>query len=405
MNSNFDVIIVGSGPGGAFLGYLLAKKGIKVVVLEKSTSLERDFRGETIAPGSVYLLKKLGILDDIPEENYLKVRNLLMFDKNSKLLSLQFKNFKHPQKFGIDIPQPTVLNAIINKSLQYDNYTYLNGTKCYDLVENDLRQVIGVKCKTSNGKSFTLKSSLVVGADGRFSKVRDLSKLPFTKTEYDRDLIWFKVPRPKSWTDANIIKVEKNDHLIILPTHPDLLRIGTYIQNNGWAEARNQGLNDFKKKVIQLEPSLEYEINTHISSWKDTTLLKIFSTYSPNWSRDGLILIGDAAHTLSPILGQGVNVAMQDSYSLSTYIIRAINRRKNKESVVKKIELIDFEKNRKNEVSYIKSFQDKQEKSLAAASNISCLLRKYKMKLLNKHPLKYYIMSKLQYGDLYREKP
>lgn len=392
-----DVVIVGSGPGGALLGYLLAKSGVDVLVIEKSSSLKRDFRGETIAPGSVFILKRLGILDKISSDNYLKVQQMIMYDKDDKLFSIEYKNFEHEQKYGIDIPQPTILNTILNAASYYKNFLYLNDTSCVELIENSSGEVTGIKCKKGS-ESFEVKSRLVVGADGRFSTIRKLSRLAFKKEGYQRDLVWLKVPKPQGWVDANIIKVDRDDHLIILPTYPDLLRIGTYVEKNGLSEARALGLETLKQKVISLEPKLEDTINEHIKEWKDTTFLEIFSTNVPKWSRDGLILIGDAAHTLSPVLGQGVNVAMQDAVELAPYIEAALQSRKEEDSSLKSEAFIEFEEKRQKDVSFVSKFQAEQERSLAARTDEECSERKIKMKMLDSNPLKYRMMSPVQYG-------
>ncbi|MCM3651763.1 FAD-dependent monooxygenase [Metabacillus litoralis] len=392
-----DVVIVGSGPGGALLGFLLAKSGVDVLVIEKSASLKRDFRGETIAPGSVHILKRLGILDKIPSDAYLKVQQLIMYDKDDQLLNIDFHNFEHEQKYGIDIPQPTILNTILNEASQYKNFLYLNDTSCVDLIENSSGEVTGIKCKKGS-ESFEVKCRLVVGADGRFSTIRKLSRLNFKKEGYQRDLVWLKVPKPQGWVDANIIKVDRDDHLIILPTYPDLLRIGTYVEKDGLSAARTLGLEHFKQRVIAIEPKLEDTINEHIKDWKDTTFLEIFSTYVPKWSRDGLILIGDAAHTLSPVLGQGVNVAMQDAVELAPYIEKALQSQKEEDFPLKSEAFIEFEEKRQKNVSFVAKFQEEQEKRLGARTDEECNERKTSMKLIDSNPLKYRMMSPVQYG-------
>ncbi|OJD59111.1 FAD-dependent oxidoreductase [Bacillus sp. BH2] len=397
-----DVVIVGSGPGGALLGYLLAKSGIDVLVIEKSATLKRNFRGETIAPGSVSLLKQLGLFDKIPKDQYLKVQKLLMYDKDEKLLGIDFKNFNHEQKYGIDMPQPTILNVILKDADQFENFSYWNDTTCMELTENEAGEVDGVICKKGS-ESLQVKSRLVVGADGRFSTVRKLSKLQFEKNEYDRDLVfWFKVPKPEGWPEewkeTSIIKVDRNNHLILLPTFPNLLRVGMYIENNGISETYAQGIETFREKVIALEPRLEEVMQEHIKDWNDTSLLKIFTTFAPKWSRDGLVLIGDAAHTLSPVLGQGVNVAMQDAVELAPYIIQGLQKEDVQAEPLKHELFIEFEEKRKKIVSFISNFQEEQENGLAAKTDQECKERVIKMKMLDNHPLKYQMMSPIQYG-------
>jgi 2-polyprenyl-6-methoxyphenol hydroxylase-like FAD-dependent oxidoreductase len=154
----------------------------------------------------------------------------------------------------------------------------------------------------------------------------------------------------------------------------------------------------FKKKVISLEPKLESAIQEHINSWKDTTLLKIFSTFVPKWSRDGLILIGDAAHTLSPVLGQGVNVAMQDAVELAPFIIQGLQAPGVQAEPLKCSIFAEFEEKRKKNVAFVSKFQEEQENSLAAKTDQECKDRIIKMKMLDNHPLKYQMMSPVQYG-------
>lgn len=395
-----QVVIVGGGPAGMLMGLLLARENIDVLVLEKNKSLERDFRGETIAPGSVYLLKKLGIFRELEKHGFVKVNKIKMYDRDEKLFSVDFDRFDHPQKFGIDIPQPVVLEAIKQQALKHPNFYYIDGALCMDLLkEND--QVVGVRYKQEQDVK-EIQSQLVIGAEGRFSRIRSLAGFRMKKENFSRDLIWFKVPKPANWEEGNLIKVHKHDHVIILPTYPNYLRVGTYIPLGGNAYIKSKSIDWFIDKVCRIEPRLREPMKEHITSWEDTTLLKIFTAHVDEWAKDGIILIGDSAHTLSPILGQGVNLAMQDAYELLPYVKDGLSTYKNRPIPASHFD--EFVSKRKQQVSFVSGFQAQQEQNLAASSLIQCAIRKLKMRVLDRLPFKYAVMEKLQYGIFANEK-
>lgn len=389
-----EVVIVGGGPAGMLMGLLLARENINVVVLEKNKSLQRDFRGETIAPGSVYLLKKLGVFQRLEEQGFIKVNKIKMYDKEEELFSIDFNKFDHPQKFGIDMPQPVVLEAIKQQALEYPNFDFIGGAQCTDLLKEN-GQIVGVKYKNEDEVK-EISSQLVIGAEGRFSRMHSLAGFKVEKGEFSRDLIWFRIPKPANWEECNVIKVLKNDHLIILPTYPDDLRIGTYIALGGNSDTKKEGIAPFIDKVSKIDPCLREPMEKNITSWDDMNLLKIMTLQVEEWAKDGIILIGDSAHTLSPILGQGVNIAMQDAFMLLPYVKKGLSIHQNKP--IPASHFNEFIRIRKQQVSFVTNFQKKQEKNLAAYSPIQCFVRKVKMKCLNRIPFKYAVMKKLQYG-------
>jgi 2-polyprenyl-6-methoxyphenol hydroxylase-like FAD-dependent oxidoreductase len=134
----------------------------------------------------------------------------------------------------------------------------------------------------------------------------------------------------------------------------------------------------------------------HVKSWKDTTMLDIFQAKVPKWSRDGLVLIGDAAHTVSPVLGQGVNLAIQDAVELAPVICDWLQKHPNK--IVEREAMIPFEEKRKKDIEFVRSFQEKQENLLAGKTTLQILKRKLMMRLLDKHPLKFKVMSQIASG-------
>ncbi|WP_100374834.1 FAD-dependent oxidoreductase [Bacillus sp. FJAT-45037] len=396
---NKEVVIVGGGPAGMLMGLLLAKENVHVTVLEKNKSLSRDFRGETIAPGSVYLLKKLGVFPALEKHGFIKVRQIKMYDREDKLFSVNFDELGHPQKYGIDMPQPVVLEALKEVALKQPNFQYVEGATFTDLVKED-GKVVGVRYKES-GRELEIRTKLVIGAEGRYSRLQTLGNFRVKKKEFSRDLIWFKVPKPTDWEEGNLIKVYKNDHVIILPTYPNFLRVGTYISIGANQATKKKGISTFIDKVCAIEPRLRKHMEEHIKSWEDTTLLKIFTAHVDDWANDGLVLIGDSAHTLSPILGQGVNIAMQDAFELLPCVIEGL---KIHSEVIPASHFNKFIEKRKKQISFVSKFQARQEQNLAASSPLQCTIRKVKMKLLNKAPFKNKVMKKLQYGIVENEK-
>lgn len=393
-----QVCIVGGGPAGALLGLLLAKQGIEVLVIEKRLTFKREFRGETIAAGSVAILEELGLLQTLKQSGYVKVNCVEMFEGEKLLFKADFEQFKHKQKFGIDMPQPVVLNTIIDQALQYPSFQIMMGATCTDLLEQN-GQVLGVMCKRGDDL-FEVHSQLIVGADGRYGQVRNMAGLEATVQTFERDVIWLKLPRPENWSRSSIIKVNKSNHLVILPAFPDLLRVGVYIPKGGYLKIREQGMEVFRDMVNAVEPAFKEVMEEQVTSWNDLVMLDIFTANAHQWSRDGLILIGDAAHTLSPILGQGVNIAMQDAVELAPHIVSYLQ--KNAREPMPKEALSTFEKKRKKTVAFVQNFQEQQEKTLAAETPFETFLRRVKMRTLHRLPWKMKVMSKLQHGIQYK---
>lgn len=392
-----QVCIVGAGPGGAVLGLLLAKEGINVVVIEKSKDYAREFRGEFIAPDSVNILTKLKIMDQLGADQYLKNEGMELYDDGQRIACLDFTAGNKLQP--IDIPQPTLLRALVTESKKFGNYQYINGATAKNLLLSNA-SVNGVICHTPQGE-ITVQAKLVVGADGRYGKIRKLANLEVSKKNIKRDFVWFNLPRPPQWPATIKLKLYKNYQLMILPTYPDLLRVGFNIPSGEYGKLTKKPISALHHLVSLLEPNLQTIVESFISSWSQTSLLDIFTATLPSWSCDGLVVIGDAAHTLTPVLGQGVNHAISDAEALAPIIVRSLKAKP--DQIIPQKTLKEFEKMRKPDVNFVSKFQLRQEKMLQLNGAVSVMLRKCFYKLLGNNVIKTVLMRKIFYKYSYRK--
>ena len=374
-----NVCIVGGGPGGAMLAMLLARAGVDVVLVEKSASNKRHFRGESISPDSVALLEELNIMPYIEKHGYLQTKQMHVYENNKRLLQVNFDRFDYSKKFTIDIPQSVLISALLAEALKHKNFRYMPGFGCESLIsENGM--IKGIHATGADTK-IKICSSLVVAADGRYGKLRKFANLPAIIKPTSRDILWFLVTKPNDWGDVAKISMVKDSHIIALPTYPNFLRLGLNIPHGQFKQIRQQNISYLHNMVEKIEPTLASNVKSEIKSWSDTTLLDIFTLQAPCWALDGLVLIGDAAHTLTPILGQGVNQAIKDAVMLSPIIEKQIQ--KNKELTIPKDIFNDFIKKRKKEVNFVHKFQLRQEKMLSKSSFLQTALRRFSYRIIN----------------------
>jgi len=376
-----DVCIVGGGPGGAFLGLLLARQGLEVVVLEKAAAYQREFRGETLSASLVQCLEEAGVLP-LLRKQYLEVHAAEVYDDGRRIFRMEYGTKISRYRFPIDLPQPIVLNAILQQASRYPGFEQRMGANVTELLE-EAGEVRGVVYQ-QGGERRELRASLVVGADGRFSLMRKLSGLEFEKRPMPRDFIWFKLPRPENWGPYIRLRLHRDRHLAILPTYPDLLRVGCNIPKGQFTAFRRQGLDQFKQAVNALEPGFAGLLDEHLQSWGDTSFLEIFTTRMPRWSRDGLVLIGDAAHTMTPLLGQGVGLAVLDAVTLAPVIGQHLHEHPGK--LIPRNALLGFEAERREHTKFVLNLQESQERLLAMKSAAGVLLRDVVLRLITVAP-------------------
>lgn len=377
-----DVCVVGGGPAGMTLGLDLARRGVRVLVVEQTRDFDRSFRGESISPDSVWLLDRLGVLDRLREQRILFVNSLELSDGGRTVLTVDFHTFDQPMPLPAEIPQPMLLTALSDVAAEHPTFSLRRQSRVVDLLRDDGR-VVGVRLRTPDGER-EVHAKLVVAADGRYSKLREMAGLAATKIPLERDFLWFKMPYPSSLKPLVYrVRIDRDQHAMLIPTWPDLIRVGVNIPKDGLKQSRAAGVEAVHDRVKVLAPELA-DVHEHVQGWSDLSMLEIFTTVVPRWSAPGLVLVGDAAHTLSPVLAQGVNHAITDAVTLAPLVADAL-RAPDPATAMDAATRV-FQQARERAVARARGVQLRQEKVFAFGAPAKVAVRRTVYRTINRLP-------------------
>jgi 2-polyprenyl-6-methoxyphenol hydroxylase-like FAD-dependent oxidoreductase len=301
--------IAGGGPAGMMLGFLLARAGVDVVVLEKYPDFFRDFRGDTIHPSTLELMHELGLLDEFLKLPHQKVETVSGQIGDEHLTMIDLRYLPTQCKYIALMPQWDFLSFLAEHAKKYKTFHLHMKTEATGLIDEGGR-IAGVRAQGPDG-TLTIRADLVVGCDGRHSTVRD--KAGFVSDDYGApmDVLWFRLSR-KSTDSADTFGHIEAGRMMIMLDRGDYWQFAYVIPKGGIEKVQTEGLDAFRQRVTDMSPFLADRIS-ELKSWDDIKLLSVAVDRLPKWWRPGLICIGDAAHAMSPIGGVGVNMAVQDA--------------------------------------------------------------------------------------------
>ena len=307
--------IVGGGPAGMVLALLLARAGVSVALLEEHGDFERDFRGDTIHPSTMELMDELGLADRLLELPHTKI-DTLTFQAPSgpvKLADLHGLPTKFP--YVTFMPQARFLEFLAEEGRRYPTFHLVMGANVQGLIEeptdeDDGTVVRGVTYRAKDGVH-ELCAPLTIGADGRFSRVRRLAGFEPIKTSPPMDVLWFRLPRHPGDPEDAMGRIARG-HLVAILNRGDEWQIAYVIAKGGYKEIHDAGLPAFRQAVADVIPEFADRVDA-LQAWKQVALLSVESSRVPRWYRPGLLVIGDAAHVMSPVGGVGINYAVQDA--------------------------------------------------------------------------------------------
>jgi 2-polyprenyl-6-methoxyphenol hydroxylase-like FAD-dependent oxidoreductase len=301
--------VVGGGPAGMMLGFLLARAGVEVAVLEKHQDFFRDFRGDTVHPSTLEMMSELGLLDEFLKLPHSTVARLTMQIGDARLQAIDMTHLPTRCKYIALMPQWDFLNFLAGKGKRYKTFDLRMQTDATDLIEEGGR-IVGVRANTPNGE-LDIRADLIVGCDGRHSMVREKAGLQSDDFGAPMDVLWFRITRKGNDDPETFGHIEAGALLVMLD-RGDYWQCAYVIPKGGIEKVQAAGIEAFRKRVLELSPFLADRIG-EIKSFDDVKLLTVTVDRLRQWWRPGLICIGDAAHAMSPIGGVGVNIAVQDA--------------------------------------------------------------------------------------------
>ena len=308
--------IVGGGPGGMMLGYLLARAGIDVVVLEKHADFLRDFRGDTIHPSTLELMRELGLLDAFLRLPHRKVERLVGEIGNVRITMAEFTRLSSACKFIAFMPQWDFLDFLADRGQRYAGFHLMMNAEATDLIERG-GEVVGVQANTQSGV-IEVSAHLVIGADGRHSVMRERAGLKVEDLGAPMDVLWMRLSRrPDDY--AEVFGHFETGGILVMLDRGDYWQCAYVIRKGSAEEVMKGDIGDFRRIILALSPWLGERVN-ELKSWDDVKLLTVALDRLSQWYRKGLLCIGDAAHAMSPIGGVGINLAIQDAVAAANIL-------------------------------------------------------------------------------------
>ena len=316
--------IAGGGPAGMMLGYLLARAGVDVVVLEKHADFFRDFRGDTIHPSTLELLYELGLLEEFLHLPIQEAPTLSGCIEGFEFTAADFTRLPTVCKFIAFIPQWDFLDFIARQAKRYPTFRLLLEHEVTELIWQAGR-VAGVKAASPQGP-VEIEAELVVGADGRGSNVREQSKLEMIDRGAPFDVLWLRLPRREGDPRQSLGHFKAGKALVMI-NRRDYWQCGYLIAKGMFEEIRKLGLAAFQEEIVGIVPALRGRVK-ELDTWGKIRLLTVQVNRLRRWHLPGLLCLGDAAHAMSPMGGVGINLAIQDAVAAAN-LLAAPLRKKN----------------------------------------------------------------------------
>jgi 2-polyprenyl-6-methoxyphenol hydroxylase-like FAD-dependent oxidoreductase len=308
--------IVGGGPAGVMLGFLLARAGVEVMVLEKHKDFFRDFRGDTIHPSTLELMHELGLLEEFLRQPHQELREITVHFGDKVVHIADFSHVPAKCKFIAFMPQWDFLNFLCRHAGSHPQFKLRMETEVTDLLMEDER-IVGVRANSPAG-ILEVRADLVVGADGRSSTVRDRGGLEVVDLGAPIDVLWFRVSKQADDPPQAFGFVSAGQFMVLID-RGDYWQCAYVIRKGSFEAQRARGLEAFRKDIGLCAPFLARRMN-EIARWDVVKLLAVKVDHLRKWHRDGLLCIGDSAHAMSPVGGVGINLAIQDAVATANLL-------------------------------------------------------------------------------------
>lgn len=357
-----DCCIVGGGPGGAVLALLLARQGISVMLLEAHRDFDRDFRGDTLQPSTMEIMAELGLAERLLQLPHTKLRSIaLRAVDGSVVFSPSFDHLKTRYPYVTVMPQVRFLEFIVAEAKQYPNFQLILGANVQELVEA-AGMIQGVRYRGQGGWH-EVRAKVTIGADGRHSRLREIAGLEAIQTAAPMDVLWFRLPRlPEDGAGLN--GRMGRGRMVALLDRTDCWQIAYLIAKGGYQQVRSAGLEALRQGIVDILPEFSDRVQ-QLQDWHQIAFLPVETSYVRRWYRPGMLLIGDAAHVMSPVGGVGINYAIQDAVVAANVLSQPL-----KTTQVHTSQLAAVQRQRQLPTRFIQAFQSlMQQRLLKSALN------------------------------------
>ena len=326
--------IAGGGPAGMMLGYLLARAGVAVIVLEKHKDFFRDFRGDTVHPSTLEVMHELGLLEDFLRMPHQQLNSVGGRFGDFAFQAADFRRLPTRCKFVALMPQWDLLNFLKERAGKFPTFDLRMEHEAVDLLYESGR-VTGVAVRTPAGAT-EIKADLVIGCDGRHSVTRRAGQLETLEFGVPIDVLWFRISRNTDDPEQLLGNINYGKVLILI-NRSGYFQAGLIIAKGSLENLKRNGLDAFRKDILRIAPYLGNRVE-ELKDWEQIKLLSVQINRLRQWRRPGLLCIGDAAHAMSPAGGVGINLAIQDAVATANLLAVPLRERRVSEPMLAKVQ-------------------------------------------------------------------